>query len=195
MLDTLITSKTRIKLLLRFFLNSNTSSYLRNLESDFEESTNSIRLELNRFEKAGLLVSEMEQNRKVFKANTKHPLFPDINNILRKYVGFDQIVDKVLGHLGSIKRAYITGDLAHGKDTNEINLFLIGVEFDLTYLAHLVDRTQILIHREIKCTLMDEIDEVEFLKDNPDAFLIWKEPVPEPVTRNSHHKQNKSRKQ
>ncbi|MFN3444791.1 MAG: ArsR family transcriptional regulator, partial [Bacteroidia bacterium] len=30
MLDTLITSKTRIKLLLKFFLNSKTSSYLRN---------------------------------------------------------------------------------------------------------------------------------------------------------------------
>jgi len=95
-LDTLITSKTRIKLLLRFFLNSNTSSYLRNLEADFEESTNAIRLELNRFEKAGLLISGMERNRKVFKANTNHPLFPDINNILRKYVGFDQIVDKGL---------------------------------------------------------------------------------------------------
>ena len=195
MLDTLITSKTRIKLLLRFFLNSNTSSYLRNLETDFEESTNSIRLELNRFEKAGLLISVMEQNRKVFKANTKHPLFPDINNILRKYVGFDQIVDKVLGHLGSIKRAYITGDLAKGKDTNEINLFLIGIEFDLTYLAHLVDRTKNLIHREIICNLLDEIDEVEFLKDNPDAFLIWKEPVSEPVTRNEQHKQNKTRKE
>jgi hypothetical protein len=183
-LDTLITSKTRIKLLLRFFLNSNTSSYLRNLEADFEESTNSIRLELNRFEKAGLLISEMEQNRKVFKANTKHPLFPDINNILRKYVGFDQIVDKVLGHLGSIKRAYITGDLAQGKDANEINLFLIGTELDLTYLDHLVNKTKKLIHRDIICTLLNESEEREFLKDNPDAFLIWKEPVSEQVMGN-----------
>ena len=44
MLDTLITSKTRIKLLLKFFLNSNSRSYLRNLETEFGESTNSIRL-------------------------------------------------------------------------------------------------------------------------------------------------------
>ncbi|MFN5885132.1 MAG: ArsR family transcriptional regulator, partial [Bacteroidota bacterium] len=49
MLDTLITSKTRIKLLLKFFLNGNTSSYLRNLESEFGESSNAIRLELNKF--------------------------------------------------------------------------------------------------------------------------------------------------
>jgi hypothetical protein len=182
-LDTLITSKTRIKLLLRFFLNSNTSSYLRNLEADFEESTNAIRLELNRFEKAGLLISGMERNRKVFKANTNHPLFPDINNILRKYVGFDQIVDKVLGHLGSVKRAYITGDLAQGKDVDEINLFLIGIELDLVYLDHLITKTQNLIRRDINCTLLSEFEEDEFLKKNPDAFLIWKEMSPRDINK------------
>ena len=48
MLDTLISSQTRLKLLLKFFLNSSTSSYLRDLESEFGESTNAIRLELNR---------------------------------------------------------------------------------------------------------------------------------------------------
>ena len=174
MLDTLITSKTRIKLLLRFFLNSSTKSYLRNLETEFDESTNSIRLELNRFEKAGLLVSGKEQNRKVFKANTNHPLFPDINNILRKYVGFDQIIEKVLGHLGSVKKAYITGDLARGKDTHKINLFLIGREIDLDYLEHLIDKTRTLIHRDIIYKLLEECEEAEFLEKNPEAFLIWK---------------------
>ncbi len=174
MLDTLITSKTRIKLLLRFFLNSNTTSYLRNLETDFDESTNSIRIELNRFEKAGLLVSGKEQNRKVYKANTNHPLFPDINNILRKYIGVDQIIDKVLGHLGSVNKAYITGDLARGKDADSINLYLIGTELDLDYLKHLIKKTQTLIHRGIKYKLLDEGEEAEFLKENPDAFVIWK---------------------
>jgi hypothetical protein len=174
MLDTLITSKTRIKLLLRFFLNSNSKSYLRNLETEFNESTNSIRLELNRFEKAGLLVSGMEQNRKIYKANTSHPLFPDINNILRKYVGFDQIIEKVLGHLGSVKKAYITGDLARGKDTHQINLFLIGREIDLDYLEHLINRTKNLIHRDIQYTLFEENEEPVFLEKNPEAFIIWK---------------------
>lgn len=175
LLDTLITSKTRIKLLLRFFLNSNTKSYLRNLETEFDESTNSIRVELNRFEKAGLLVSGKEQNRKVFKANTCHPLFPDINNILRKYVGFDQIIDKVLGHLGSVKKAYITGDLARGKDTNKINLFLIGSEIDLDYLKRLINKTKTLIHRDIIYKLLEESEEAGFLEKNPEAFIIWEE--------------------
>ena len=57
MLETLISSKTRIKLLLKFFLNSKATSYLRGLESEFGESSNGIRIELNRFEKAGMLSS------------------------------------------------------------------------------------------------------------------------------------------
>ena len=48
MLDTLITSKTRIKLLMKFFMNPRTRAYLRELASEFGESTNSIRVELNR---------------------------------------------------------------------------------------------------------------------------------------------------
>ena len=84
MIDSLITNKTRIKLLLRFFLNAASKSYLRGLETEFNESTNAIRLELNRFEKAGLLISQMDKNKKIFRANKDHPLFRDIQSIIRK---------------------------------------------------------------------------------------------------------------
>ncbi|MCK9327448.1 MAG: ArsR family transcriptional regulator, partial [Bacteroidales bacterium] len=78
MLDTLITSKTRIKLILRFFLNPKSTAYLRGLAEEFGESSNAIRLELNRFEEAGLLQSETQGNKKLFKANIAHPLYGDI---------------------------------------------------------------------------------------------------------------------
>jgi hypothetical protein len=75
MIETLISSKMRIKLLLKFFLNSRSRSYLRGLETEFGDSTNAIRLELNRFEKAGMLKSYTEGNKKFFQANTDHPLY------------------------------------------------------------------------------------------------------------------------
>ena len=70
MIETLISSKTRIKLLLKFFLNSSSRSYLRGLETEFGDSSNAIRLELNRFEKAGMLKTCTEGNKKYFQANT-----------------------------------------------------------------------------------------------------------------------------
>jgi hypothetical protein len=174
MLDTLITSKTRIKLLIRFFLNSNSSSYLRNLETEFDESTNAIRLELNRFEKAGLLVSDMERNRKVYRANSKHPLFPDITNIIKKYVGFDQLIESVMEQLGTVDKAYITGDLALGRDSKRIDLLLYGKNIDEKYLRKLADKTALLIKREIHYTLLTNYDPEEFKKTYPKAFVVWK---------------------
>ena len=173
MLDTLITSKTRIKLLVRFFLNSNSTSYLRNLECEFNESTNAIRLELNRFEKAGLLVSGMEGNRKIFQANTHHPLFPDISNIIRKYVGFDQIIDNITTKLGSLERAYIAGELALGKDTKNIDLILIGRNIDTEFLNKLITKTESLINRRIRYTIMSDMQELESLKKIKEIFIIW----------------------
>lgn len=64
MLDALITSKTRKKLLLKFFLNSSSYAYLRNLEQELNESPNALRIELGKFEKANMLISTMDGNKK-----------------------------------------------------------------------------------------------------------------------------------
>ena len=137
MLDTLISSKTRIKLLLKFFLNSNTTAYLRGLESEFGESTNSIRLELNRLEDAGMLASNHVGNRKVFKANTKHPLFSEIHNILLKHIGIDRIIEDVVERLGDVEMVYLVGDFAKGKNSRIIDLLFIG-NIDKKYLLCLL---------------------------------------------------------
>ncbi|MBK8547478.1 MAG: hypothetical protein IPL63_08830 [Saprospiraceae bacterium] len=104
MIETLISSKTRIKLLLKFFLNSKSTSYLRGLETEFGDSTNAIRVELNRFEKAGMLSSFIKGNKKYFRANTDHPLYNETHNILLKYIGFDKIIDTVIERLGEVRK-------------------------------------------------------------------------------------------
>lgn len=126
MLDSLITSKTRIKILLKFFLNSQNKGYLRNLETEFNESTNSIRLELNKLEKAGFLKSSIVGNKKIFYANTLHPLYDDINSILKKFVGIDRITEQLTNKWSNLKAAYLTGSLAEGKDSNQIELIMVG---------------------------------------------------------------------
>jgi len=140
MLETLISSKTRVKLLLKFFLNSKTTSYLRGLESEFGESSNSIRLELNRFEKAGMLTSKTQGNKKLFKANTDHPLFEEVNKIL------DTIIEKVVSRLGDVNDVYVIGDFANGIDSQIIDLVLFGT-VDTTYLIELISKTEKLIKR------------------------------------------------
>ena len=175
MLDTLITSKTRIKLLLKFFLNSNTSSYLRNLESEFHESTNGIRLELNKFEKSGLLTSRMSGNKKLYRANTSHPLFGDIHNILLKYIGFDQIIQKVVSKLGGVKKVYLVGSFARGVDSDIIDLLMVGDDINREYLARLTAKGENLIKRKVRNLVYspDEFQEINHRYQSDEILHLW----------------------
>jgi len=177
MLDTLITSKTRLKLLMKFFLNSNSKSYLRQLESEFGESTNAIRLELNKFEKAGFLKTSVSGNKKLYQANTGHPLFKDINSILLKYVGFDQIIDKVIRKLGDLRCAYIVGDFAKGIDNHVIDLVLVCDGINRDYLARLVERVERLIKRRIRYIIFNEGEFSDYATNlgSHEVLLLWKE--------------------
>ena len=149
MLDTLITSKTRIKLLLKFFLNGQNKAYLRNLEAEFGESSNGIRVELNKFEEAGLLIATTEGNKKIFKANSKHPMFGDIRSILLKYTGLDKIAEQVIQKLGDIEAVYLVGELARGLDSPIIDLVFVG-EIDKNYLLKLTERAEKLIQKKVR---------------------------------------------
>ncbi len=176
MIDALISSKTRIKLLLKFFLNSNARGYLRGLESEFGESSNAIRQELNRLEEAGMLTSEYEGNRKYFRANTEHPLFREVHNILRKYIGLDQVIEQVIAKLGKVKKVFLVGDFSKGLDSPIIDLLIIG-DIDKKYLLELVDRAEKLISRKIRYIVYhpDEEDEIDWSRFEPKPLLLWSE--------------------
>lgn len=173
MIESLITSKTRIKLLLKFFLNSQTKSYLRSLESEFNESTNSIRVELNRLENAGLLSTSLEGNKKMFFANIKHPLFLDINNILKKFVGIDQIIEQIVSQIGDLQAAYLTGDFAIGKDSRIIDLALVGEKLDRQYIDSVVEKAESYVSRRIKYLILNNEEMMQIYSDTP-ILLIWK---------------------
>jgi hypothetical protein len=173
MIETLISSKTRVKLLLKFFLNSNSKAYLRSLEEEFKESTNAIRLELNRFEKAGMLQTDMEGNKKIFTANKKHPLFTNLQQIVRKYVGIDTIVENITSQLGQVEQVYITGTFAHGLDSNIIDLEMVGV-VEVQNLVKLVEKAEKLVNRKIRYVIytVDEANQLKIIGDK-DRLLVW----------------------
>jgi hypothetical protein len=172
MLETLISSKTRIKLLLRFFLNPSNTAHLRGLAEEFAESTNSIRVELNRFEEAGMLTTESSGNKKLYKANNKHPLFKDLQSILLKYVGLDRVVDLVINRIGKLEKVYLTGDYARGIDSGIIDLVFVG-DIDKEYLVSLISKIDKLIGRKCRYLIygLDEWQGIE--ETNGKALLLW----------------------
>lgn len=175
MLDALISSQTRIKLLLKFFLNSDTTAHLRGLESEFGESTNGIRLELNRLEEAGMLISQTDGNKKVFKANTAHPLFHEIHSLVRKHLGLDHIVEEVVQRLGDLEQVYLAGAFARGLDSQIVDLILIG-EVDKAYLIRLIEKAEGLIHRKIRYLIYSPQEYEAAVRNgggDPQHVLLW----------------------
>jgi len=149
MLDTLITSKTRIKLLLRFFSHQGNTSYLRGLAEEFDESTNSVRVELNRLSQAGFLQSYQEGNTVQYRANTAHPMYRQLKELVAKYLGFDYLVDEVLERLGDLHLAVVTGDYAMGLDSGTIDLSLVG-RIQMDFADKLVRKAEEAIGRKIR---------------------------------------------
>jgi len=173
LLDTLITSKTRIKLLLKFFLNSQTKSYLRSLESEFGESTNAIRLELNKFEEAGMLKADVEGNKKLYQANTKHPLFEDIHNIIKKYIGIDRVIEQIIGKVGQLEKVYLIGDYAKGMDGGIIDFLLVGIHFNHEYIANMTAIAERKIERKIRFLFMSPDEFVGQVPTSEAGLLLW----------------------
>jgi len=174
LLEPLITSKTRLKLLLKFFLNPGTRAYLREIAAEFGESSNSIRVELNRLSKAKLLKSEPSGRTIQYQANTAHPMFEDIETIVKKYVGLDKLVEHLFTELGGVDRAFITGDYAKGIDSGLIDLVLVG-EVDNEILERLAKKTELLIKRKIRMLVLEKTEfknlEKRLLKDK--VLLLW----------------------
>ena len=150
MLDTLITSKTRIKLLIKFFVNASNSGYLRGLAKEFNLSTNAIRIELNKLTKAGYLVLiEDDSYKKYYKANENHPLFSAVHSIVLKQLGLDSLVESILERMGNIKRIVVVGDYAQGIDSGEIEVMVDGVNLNTQYIKRLSKKIEKEIGRKV----------------------------------------------
>ena len=114
-----------------------------------------------------MLCSEYDGNKKYFSANKAHPLFSDIQNIVRKYVGIDQIVDQIVNDLGAVKKIYLTGEWAKGKESDVIDLCFVGSDLNKIYLLELIEKTEQLIGKKIKYLIYQEHEILE------EGLLIW----------------------
>ena len=171
MIKTLITSKTRVKLLLKFFLNPQNSAYLRGLSEELEESTNAVRLELNRLETANMLNSIRVGNKKMFSVNKSHPLFKDVNQIVRKYLGIDIIIENIIKGLGQPTKIFLTGDLAEGRNSDLVDIILVG-KINKNYLTEIIEKTEKLIERKIRYIAYTD-KEFSKIRKKQNQLLIW----------------------
>jgi len=148
LLGPLITSNTRLKLLLRFFLNQNLSGYLQGLSKELDENTDSVRIKLNRHEAVVLLSAEEQGRREVYSVNTVHPLTTDLSDMLFKLTSIDLLVDRVVARNGNtLQHVRLTGAEAMGINSAELQVTAVGEALDKDYLDELMSKVETILIR------------------------------------------------
>ena len=167
MLGELITSKTRLRLLIKFFISQANKGHLNGLANEMGESTNGIRKELNHLQKAGYLKKLRVNNKVEYKANINHPLFETLRKVVLKHLGLEDLVEKVLERIGNLDQIILIGDYAKGIDSGVIEVFLIGQDLNMGYISQLEDKIETLIGRKVSFYL-----DSKFKTDNEHIVLF-----------------------
>jgi predicted transcriptional regulator with HTH domain len=174
LLNSLITSKMRVRILMRLFLNPAQQAYLRELAAEFNASPSQVREELNNLHETGLLESDRRGRQTFYKANQQHPLYPELHSMVRKALGMDKILESILERLGRLEMAFLIDDYAEGKDTGLIDLVLVG-NIDQSNLHDLVKKTERYLDRRIRTLVIkdQEYQEMKHVFYKRPKLMLW----------------------
>ena len=109
-----------------------------------------------------------------YPLTSSHPLFLDIHNIVKKHIGFDQIIINILEKLGDLKQVYVLGAFAKGLDSPVIDLLLIG-DINKSYFIELTEKVEMLIDRRIRHIIYKDNLQIDWSHFTEKPLLLWEE--------------------
>lgn len=151
MLESLLGSKLRSKVLGWLFTHPDERYFVRQLTSLVKEDSTNVSRELARLEKAGILVSTTEGKQKYYQANRQSPLFNELHGLILKTVGVADIIKKALEpRIADIKLAFIFGSVAKKTENrfSDIDLLVVG---NITFgeIVDLISTAEGTLNREL----------------------------------------------
>ena len=141
MLETILGSKLRSKVLGWLFTHPDERYFVRQLTSLLREDSTNVSRELIRLEKTGVLVSTKEGKQKYYQANRKSPIYDELHGLIIKTTGVADVLRSALAPATErIKVAFVFGSIASGNEdkASDIDMIIIGeISFgDVSSLLH-----------------------------------------------------------
>ncbi len=172
MLESLISSKVRARLLVEFFLSPGVEHSAWALSASLKETYSAVWKELRRLEKLGVLSSRMLGNARVFQVNSTCPIAPELRSIVLKTAGVGGMIQQRLHAIGEVRSAFIYGSFASGKadERSDIDLMLIG-DVNLDELSEMVTQIERELNRPINYTTYTTTEWQEKL-ERQDPFAL-----------------------
>jgi predicted nucleotidyltransferase len=170
-LDKLITSSARVKVIKLLLLNEDQRYYQREIAELAGLPVRAVQREGAKLAEIGLLRRIEDGNRIYFQANPACPIFPELKRILLKTVALEFLLSESLSQDGDIEVAFIYGSYAANQETitSDVDLFVIGSVLSRE-LSAAVRPVQADIQREINYHLVTPQEFRERLEKG-DGFL------------------------
>ncbi len=172
MLEDIIISRVRVKLLELFLTNPGKIFHVREMVRRTDEEINAVRRELAHLEKAGMVTKEPRANRLYYSFRHDYPLYFELLELVAKTSGLGQDILKNKIKLGKVKFAMLSGGFVRGlpSTSERVDLLIVG-SVVLPELAQIVKNEEVKKDKEINYTVMSE-DEFEFRKRRRDPFIL-----------------------
>jgi uncharacterized protein len=169
-LSGILSSRVRAEIFRLLFGLNEKELHMREMERQAALSLGTIRQDLQKLVKLDLVKARRDGNRLYYRANTDHPLFPEIRNLVLKTAGLLEVIKSALDREG-IEVAFIFGSLARSKERAEsdVDLMVIGT-IGLRSLSSRLARVSEQIGREINPHALS-IEEFRRRKQNGNHFL------------------------
>lgn len=179
MLERLFVSKTRIKLLEEFLLQSNTEYHIRELARIVHDIPINVQKELKNLQAVGLLTHRKQGNMVLYKLNKDSPIAEDLKRIFLKTESIGKEILSGLYDKEKIRYSLIYGSFAKGteSESSDIDMLMIGSINEDSILKS-TQKIEKQIGRTINFILWTENEFLQKIHDNiPLIREILKTPV------------------
>jgi DNA-binding transcriptional ArsR family regulator len=172
MIENILVSKVRIKILRLFFTDLKKEIHIRGIVRKIDEEINAVRRELKNLEKAGILHKEARGNRHYFSIDRKCPIFDELLGLINKTYGLGGKIVQNRKEIGNIEYAILTRSYLHNTHETEydVDLMLVG-ETKMDQIANIIKETEKEESREIRYTVLSKED-FDFRKKKRDEFTL-----------------------
>ncbi|GAB4218892.1 MAG: hypothetical protein Fur009_2290 [Candidatus Microgenomates bacterium] len=173
MLDHIIPSKARRKILELFYHHLDENFYVRKVVREVSEEVNAVKRELDILTEEKLLIREKRLNKVFYTLNKNYIFYEEFLRIFAKTNFLSTLIYKNLSKIGKVK--FIALSTKYPKKIkikeDEIYLLFVGV-IVVVEIESIISQTEKQFGRPINYTVMTE-DELKFRKKNNDPF-IWR---------------------
>lgn len=145
----LLSSRVRAEIFRLLFGLVDRELHVRELERQSGLADATVRQELKKLTRLGVVEVRRDGNRTYYRANSQHPLYEDIRNLVLKTNGLADVLREALGTAG-VRLAFVFGSVASAteKAHSDVDLMVIG-SISLRQLGKRLSGTAEKIGREV----------------------------------------------